>query len=221
MTQIGVNPSASWLSGKATTYQSMLKQWSRLREDDGNASPIVAFILEGEERNHKHERLSYGRLIEDHTYKAAFLQQQCVESNVCFWLARMSSSVDGSGYGTSEGIFKLDRISEIDGTEVVEGSVLIDKKDVVHIDSFECRNGNDSDYAEQDSESEDTISHFKDWVCYLSTPIILPGQKHMKSRTFDLAQVFAYRGVAAQRIRLCLHVQPMLDMLGFWLRDLR
>lgn len=86
----------------------MLKQWSRLREDDGNASPIVAFILEGEERNLKHERLSYEMLNENHTYKVGFLQQQCTESNVCFWLARMSSSVDRSGYGTSESNFKLD-----------------------------------------------------------------------------------------------------------------
>ena len=72
----------------------MLEQWSRLRENDGNSSPLVAFILEDEGRDYKHGRLSYEQLNKYHTHKARFLQQQCIETRVCFWLARMSTSFD-------------------------------------------------------------------------------------------------------------------------------
>ena len=139
MTRLGVHPSASWLSDQATTYQRMLEQWVKLRENDGKSSPLVAFILEDEAPSHEHKRLSYGRLKENHMHKARFLEQQCIQSNVCFWLARMSSSVDSSGDGASESNFKLDRISELDGTQVVEGIIRIDKEDVVDIDSFKSR----------------------------------------------------------------------------------
>ena len=190
LTPLGEHPSASWLSDQATTYQRMLEQWAKLRENDGKTSPLVAFILEDEEPNYKHDRLSYRLLKENHTHKARFLEQQCIESNVCFWLARMSSSVDSSGYGASKSNFKLDRISELDGTEVVKGIVSIDKEDVVDIDSFKsrvtCREANDSDYAEQDSESEGTIHHFKDWVCYVSgSTTIFSVQKHLKPKKFS------------------------------------
>ena len=218
MTRLGVHPSASWLLDQATTYQRMLEQWVSLRENNGDASPLVAFILEDEAPSHKHERLSCGRLKENHTHKARFLQQQCIQSNVCFWLARMSSSVDSNGHGASESNFKLDRISELDGTQVVEGTVLIDKEDVVDIDSFksriECGEANDSDYAEQDSASEDTIHHFKDWVCYLSaSTIILSGQKYLKPKIFYVTRVFAYRSFVAQTFRHCQHALLMLDIL--------
>lgn len=196
----------------------MLEQWVKLRENDGKSSPLVAFILEDEAPSHQHERLSYGRLKENHAYKARFLEQQCIQSNVCFWLARMSSSVDSSGHNASKGTFKLGRISTLDGTQVVEGTVLIDKEDVVDIDSFksriECGDANDSDYAEQDSASEDTIHHFKDWVCYLSaSTIILSRQKHLKPKIFHVTRVFAHSSFAAQRIRLCQHALPMLVIL--------
>ena len=196
MTQHGVHPSASWLSDQATTYQRMLEQWVKLRENDGKTSPLVAFILEDEQPNYNYDRLSYRLLKGDHEHKASFLEQRCIESNVCFWLARMSSSVDSSGYGLSKGSFKLDRISQLDGTEVVKGIVPIDKEDVVDIDSFRsrvtCGEANDSDYAEQDSESEDTKYHFKDWVCYRSaSTIIFSAQKHLKPKNFHVQQVIA------------------------------
>lgn len=218
MTRYGEHPSASWLSHQATTYQRMLEQWVKLRENDGKSSPLVAFILEDEPPSHKHERLSYGRLKENHTHKARFLEQQCIQSKVCFWLARMSSSVDSSGHGASESNFKLDRISELDGTQVVEGIVLIDKEDVVDIDGFksriECGEANDSDYAEQDPASEDNIHHFKDWVCYLSaSTIILSGQEYLKPKIFHVTRLFAYRRFAAQRIGLWQHALLMLDIL--------
>ena len=221
MTRLGVHPSASWLSDQATTYRRMLEQWVKLREDDEKSSPLVAFVLEDDAPSHKHERLSYRRLKENHMHKARFLEQQCIQSNVRFWLARMSSSVDSSGDGASESNFKLDRISELDGTQVVEGIVLIDKEDVVDIDSFksriECGEANDSDYAEQDSASEDTIHHFKDWVCYLSaSAIVLSGQEHLKPKIFHIPRFFAYRSFAAQKIKLCQHALLMLDVLVLW-----
>ena len=217
MTRLGVHPSTSWLLDQATTYQRMLEQWVKLRENDGKSSPLVAFILEDEAPSHEHKRLSYGRLKEDHMHKARFLEQQCIQSNVCFWLARMSSSVDSSGDGASESNFKLDRISELDGTQIVEGIVRIDKEDVVDIDSFksriECGEANDSDYAEQDSASEDTVYHFKDWVYYLSaSAIILSGQKYLNPKIFHVTRVFAYRRFAAQRIRLWQHALLVLDL---------
>ena len=204
MTPLGMHPSASWLSNQATEYRSLLEQWFRSRENNGNFSPLVAFILddEDEDADYKHPRISCERLSEDHTYKARFLQQQCIESNVCFWLARMSSSVD-SGYGASTSIFELDTISELDGTVIVKETVLIDKEDVVGLHTFERREANDSDYSEQDSESENTTNHFKDWVCYLSSStLILYAQERSKPRISHLEQVFAHRGFAAQRIRL-------------------
>ena len=168
MIELGVNPSASWLSDQATIYQSMLEQWSRLRENDGNPNPLVTFVLKDKERDYSYGRLCYGRLNENHTFKAKFLQQQCIESKVCFWLARMSSSVDSSRYGASERTFELDEISEIDGTEITKAIISVDKKDIVEIDSFKCREANDGAYAERNSDADNVTYYFENWVCYVS-----------------------------------------------------
>ncbi|KAK0513137.1 hypothetical protein JMJ35_004123 [Cladonia borealis] len=173
LTQLGVNLSAFAISEEANAYQSMLEQWSRLREDVGNSNPLVAYILEDKEQDYKHGPLSYGRLNENHRQKAKYLKQQCLESKVCFWLARMFSSVDSRGY--AESIFELGNISELDGTEVLEGNVYIDKEDVVEIGSFNCREENDSDYGERSSEYDDGLYHFKDWVF-----LLLPESQRMQ-----------------------------------------
>ena len=206
----GVNVSASALSQEAAAYQSMLEQWSRLRENIGNSNPLVAYILEDKEGDYKYGRLSYGRLNENHRQKAKYLKQQCLESKVCFWLARMSSSVDSSGHGASESIFEVDNISELDGAEVLEGNVFIDIEDVVQIDSFNCREANDSDYEERSSEFDDDLYHFKDWVCYVSaSTVILSRQMNSTRRMFHVARLFAYGAFAAQRIRFHLNMHDL------------
>ena len=149
----------------ATAYQRMLEQWSRLRETRGNPNPLVMYILEDEEGDYKSLRLSYETLKQNHKYKAKFLHQQCIKSKICFWLARLSSSIDSSRYGASEPIFQLDKITELDGTVVVRGSVTIGKEDVVETDSFECREAYDSDSAGGNSTSGENVYHCKDRVC--------------------------------------------------------
>ena len=193
LTKLGVNLSAYALSQEAAAYQSMLEEWSRLRENLGNSNPLVAYILEDKEGDYKYGRLSYDILNENHEQKAKYLKQQCLESKVCFWLARMSSSVDRSGHGASESLFELDNISELDGTEVLEGNVSIHIDDVVQIDSFKCREANDSDYEERSSEFDDGLYHFKDWVCYVSaSTTIITRPKEPTLNIFPVAQVFAY-----------------------------
>ena len=212
LTKLGVNLSASARSEEATAYQSMLEQWSRLREDVGNSKPLVVYILGDKERDYKYGRLNYDRLNENHRHQAKYLKQQCLESKVCFWLARMSSSIDSSGSLASESIFELDNISELDGTEVLERNVSIDEEDIVEISSLKCREANDSDYAEQNWENKDTIYHIKDWVCYISASnTILSGQRNSTPRIFHVARVFAYKRFAVQRI------QTFLSMYDLWL----
>ena len=179
MTQLGAHPSASSLSDEAARYRSRLEQWSRLREYDGNPDPLVTFILKDEERDYKNGRMCYGRLNENHMFKANFLQQQCIESKVCFWLARMSSCVDRSRYGASESIFMLDEVSELDGTEVMLASMPVNERDVVEIKSFKRREANDSDHAERDSDPDNSIYHFKDWVCYFSASTISSSRREL------------------------------------------
>ena len=205
-----MNLSASALSEEAEEYQSMLKQWSRLRENVGKSNPVVAYVLGDSDRDYKYGRLSYGRLNENHRHKAEYLKQQCLKSKVCFWLARMSSAVDSSGHGASESMFDLDNISELDGTEVLQRNVSIDIEDVVEISSFKCREANDSDYAERSSEFDDGLCHFKDWVSYISASTnIFFRQRNSNPRIFHVARLLAYRGLAAQRIRIILSTHDL------------
>ena len=187
-----MNISASARSEEATAYQSRLEQWSRLRERVGKSKPLVVYILVDKERDYRYGRSSYGRLNENHRHKANYLKQQCLESKVCFWLARMSSSIDSSGSVASENIIELDDISELDGTEVLQRNVTIDEEDVVEIGSLRNREANDSDYAEQSSEYDDNIHHIKDWVSCISAFTTIPsGQRDSTPRIFHLARVFA------------------------------
>ena len=173
MNQLRQNPSASALLDQDTAYQRVLEHWSGLRETRGNLNPLVTYILKDDEGEYKHLRLFYDTLRRNHRHKAQFLQQQCIKSKVCFWLARLSSSIDSSRHGASEPIFQLDKITELDGTSVVQGTVTIGKEDIVDPGSFECRKPYDSDSAEVDSASGDNVYHFKDRVCCISASTII------------------------------------------------
>ena len=162
MDQLMQKPSAATLLDEATTYQRTLEQWSRLRENRGHSNPLIIYILKDKEGYYKHLRLFYDTLKQIHRYKAQFLQQQCIKSKICFWLARMSSSIHDRSDGASELNFQLDKITELDGTPVVQGTVTIGREDIVEINSFELREANN------DSASSDNVYHFKDRVCYVS-----------------------------------------------------
>ena len=157
-------PSASAILDEATAYQRMLEQWSELRENRGLSNPLVFYNLENNEGDYGEPRLSYDALRQGHRLKAKFLQQQCIKSKVCLWLARLSSSIDTSRIGGPEPIFQLDRITKLDGTIVVNGTITIGKEDIVELDSFERRGAYQGDLAER-SVYGGNLYRFKDKVC--------------------------------------------------------
>ena len=163
MDQLRQIPSASTLLDLATTYQRTLEQWSRLRGNRGSSNPLVTYILKDKEGDYKRLRLFYETLKQNHRYKAKFLQQQCIKSKICFWLARMSTSIEDHSYGPSDLNFQPDKITELDGVPVVQGPVTIGREDIVEINSFELRED-----ANNDSASSDNVYHLKDTVCYAS-----------------------------------------------------
>ena len=158
------NPSASALLDEATAYQRMLEQWSGLREDRGLSNPLVFYILDDDERGYVEPGLSFDALRQSHWHKAKFLQQQCIKSKVCLWLARLSSSIDTSRIGGPEPMFQLDGITKFDGTVVVNGNITIGKEDVLELDSFERRGAFQGDLAER-SVYGGNLYRFKDKVC--------------------------------------------------------
>ena len=157
-------PSASAILDEATAYQRMLEQWSELRENRGLSNPLVFYNLENNEGDYGEPQLSYDALRQGHRHKAKFLQQQCIKSKVCLWLARLSSSIDTSRIGGPEPIFQLDRITKLDGTTVVNGTITIGKEDIVELDSFERRGAYQGDLAER-SVYGGNLYRFKDKVC--------------------------------------------------------
>ena len=193
VTQLREKPSASALLDQATAFQSILEQWSRLRENHGNSNPLVTYILEDEEAGDKSLQLCDEIQTGIHKHRAKFLQQQCIKNKVCFWLARLSSTIDRRYYGAAEPIFKLDEITELDGTVVMRERITIEKEDIVEINSFDCREASD---AEKYWEIDDTCNHFKDRVCYILTyTTILSGIK-IDDWNIPWSRSIAYRGFA-------------------------